>query len=74
MTFSKQGSTVKKHQFYLQGKEIEIIKQYTYFGFTFIPSGKKHKDIENLLKKVSKAWFANQSLLFNPLTISVPLT
>ena len=64
MIFNKQGSTVKKHKFYFQGKKIEIVGQYTYLGFTFIPSGKKHKGIENLLKKASKAWFAIQRLLF----------
>ena len=51
-------SSIKKHKFYFQGKEIEIVEQYTYLGFTFIPSGKKHIGIENLLKKSSKAWFA----------------
>ena len=29
MIFNKQGSTVKKHNFYYQGKEIEIVKLYT---------------------------------------------
>ena len=64
MIFNKQGSTVKKHNFYYQGKEIEIVKLYTYLGFTLIPSGKKHKGIENLLKNASKAWFAMQRILF----------
>ena len=26
-------------------------------GFTFTPSGKKHKDIKDHLTKLSKAWF-----------------
>ena len=30
MIFHKQGSTVKKNKFYFQGKEIEIVEQYTY--------------------------------------------
>ena len=46
MIFNKQESTVKKHKFYFQGKQIEIVQQYTYLRFTFIPSGKKHKGIE----------------------------
>ena len=29
-----------------QGQEIEIVKQYTYLGFTFIPSGKKTKELK----------------------------
>ena len=37
-----------------QGQEIEIVKQYTYLGFTFIPSGKKHQGIENLIAKFNK--------------------
>ena len=57
MIFNKQGPTLKKHKFYFQGKEIEIVEQYTYLGFTFISSSKKHKGIENLLKNASKAWF-----------------
>ena len=40
MIFNKQGSTVKKHKFYFHGKEIEIVIQCTYLGFTFIPSCK----------------------------------
>ena len=62
--FSKQGSTVKKHKFYFQGNEIEMAEQCTYLGFIFIPSDKKHRGIENLLKKASKAWFAIEILLF----------
>ena len=50
MIFNKQGSTVKQHKFYFQGREV-----YTYLEFSFIPLGKKHKGIENLLKKASKA-------------------
>ena len=46
--FSKHVSTVKKHKFYFQGKEIEIAEQCIYLGFIFIPSGKKHRGIENL--------------------------
>ena len=64
MISSKQGSTIKKYKFYFQGKQIEIAKQYTYLGFTFISSSKKHKDIENRLKKASRVWFAMQRLLF----------
>ena len=29
-----------------QGQEIEIVKQYTYLGFTFIPSGKNAKELK----------------------------
>ena len=29
-----------------QGQEIEIVKQYTYLGFTFIPSGKNTKELK----------------------------
>ena len=38
--FSKQGANIKKFKFYYKDKEIEIVKQYTYLGFTFTPSGK----------------------------------
>ena len=71
--FNKKGSTVKKYKFYYQVKEIEIVKQYTYLRFTFIRLGKKHKRIENFLKKaskvksmvcISKVWFGIQRLLF----------
>ena len=41
MIFNKQRATIKKFKFYFQGQEIEILKQYTYLGFTFIPSRKK---------------------------------
>ena len=41
MIFNKQGATIKKFKFYFQGQEIKILKQYTYLGFTFIPSRKK---------------------------------
>ena len=41
MIFNKQGATIRKFKFYFQGQEIEIVKQYTYLEFTFIPSGKK---------------------------------
>ena len=50
MVFNKKGSTVKHEH------------KYTYLGFTFIPSGRKHKGIENLLKNAWKTWFAIQIL------------
>ena len=61
MIFNKQGATIRKFQFYFQ--EIEIVKQYTYLGFTFIPSGKKHQGIENLINKVKKLWVILQPFL-----------
>ena len=41
MIFNKQGATIRKFKFYFHGQKIEIVKQYTYLGFTFIRSGKK---------------------------------
>ena len=35
------NTTIREFKFYFQGQEIKIVKQYTYLGFTFIPSGKK---------------------------------
>ena len=46
MIFNKQGATIRKFKFYFQGQEIEIVKQYTYLGFTFIPSGKNTKELK----------------------------
>ena len=51
MIFNKQGATIRKFKFKFEGQEIEIVKQYTYLGFTFLPSGKKHRGIENLIIK-----------------------
>ena len=45
MVFNKQGATIRKFKFYFQRKEIEIVKQYTYLGFTYIPSGKNAKEL-----------------------------
>ena len=45
----KQGAVVKRDRFNFQDKEIEVVNQYTYVGFTFIPSGKKHMGVEKLL-------------------------
>ena len=41
MMFNKQGTTIRKC-FFFQRQEIERVKQYTYLGFTLIPSEKKH--------------------------------
>ena len=46
MIFNKQGATIRKFKFYFQAQEIEIVKQYTYLGFTFIPSGKNTKELK----------------------------
>ena len=64
MIFNKQGATIKKFKFYFQGQETELVKQYTYLGFTFIPSGKKRQGIENLIKKAKKSWFTLQRFLY----------
>ena len=64
MIFNKQGATIRKFKFYFQGQEIEIVKQYTCLGFTFIPPGKKHQGIENLINKAKKSWFILQRFLY----------
>ena len=46
MIFNKQRATIRKFKFYFQGIEIEIVKQYTYLEFTFIPSGKNTKELK----------------------------
>ena len=61
--FNKQGNTIKKFKFYYRGKEIEIASQYTYLGFTFVPSGRKYADNENPIKKGKKTWFSIQKIL-----------
>ena len=58
MIFNKQGALIKKHKFFLHGMEIEPVNQYSYLGFTLIPSGKAHIGIDNLINKGRKAWFA----------------
>ena len=64
MIFNKQGATIRKFKFYFQGQEIEIVKQYTYLVFKFIPSGKKHQGIENLTNKAKMTWFILQRFLY----------
>ena len=64
MIFNKQGATITKFKFYFQGQEIEIVKQYTYLGFTFIPSGKKHQGIEHLINEAKNSWFILQRFLY----------
>ena len=64
MIFNKQGATIRKFKFDFQGQEIEIVKQYTYLGFTFLPSGKKHQGIENLINKPKKSCFILQRFLY----------
>ena len=58
--FNKQGNTIKKFKFYYREKEVEIASQYTYLGFTFLPSGEKYAGIENLITKGKKTWFSIQ--------------
>ena len=46
MIFNKKGATIRKFEFYFQGQEMEVVKQYTYLGFTFISSGKNIKGLK----------------------------
>ena len=46
MIFNKLGAPIRRFKFYFQGQEIEIVKRYTYLGFTFIPSGKNTKELK----------------------------
>ena len=43
---SKQNKGIRKLKFYFQGRAIEIVKQYIYLGFSFIPSGKYTKEFK----------------------------
>ena len=63
MIFIKQG-VFQKFNFFIREKENETPRQYTYADFTFLPSGKKHLSIENLIKDEKadiqqKKWFKN---------------
>ena len=58
MIFNKLVAHIRKFKFYFQGQEIKIGKQYTYLGFTFVPSGKKTlQGIVSLINKEKKSWF-----------------
>ena len=63
MIFNKSGATIKKHKFRLLDTDIESVASYTYLGFIFIPSGKMHFGVQNLVNKAKKAWFAIQKYL-----------
>jgi hypothetical protein len=56
MIFNKTGRLLKE-KFTLNKKIIENVKQYTYLGLVFIPSGKFHTAIDTLYKKALKAMF-----------------
>ena len=58
LIFNKQGAVVKRHKFYFQGKKMEIVNQYTFLRFPFIPSGKKHVGVE-----ARKAWSSIKKML-----------
>ena len=63
MIFNKQGSVIRKHQFFYKNQALETAKQYTYLGFTFVPSGSKTVGIDNLISKGKKAWFSIQKMI-----------
>ena len=49
--FDNTKEQLRKFKFSFERKEIEIVKQYTYLGFTFMSSGKRHQRIENSVNK-----------------------
>ena len=63
LIFKKQGAVIKRNKFHFKKKEIEIVNQYAYLGFTFITSGKKHVGVEKLTNKARKTWFLIQKML-----------
>lgn len=63
---SKQEAVLKRPEFYFQEIQTEIINQYTYFGFTFIPSQRKQVRVETLISKERKSWFLIQKTLNEP--------
>ena len=46
-----------KINFFIRGRKNENARQYTYLGFIFASSGKKHASPENLINKAQKVWF-----------------
>ena len=58
MIFNKQGSLIKKYNFFYKNTAIENVKEYKYLGFIFSCSGSDNVGINNLLKQAKKAWFA----------------
>ena len=47
----------KDYNVFNPGREIENARQYTYLGFTYTLSDKKHVSIKNLINKARKTWF-----------------
>ena len=54
---------MKKFKLHFLEKEIKVVRQYTFLGFSFIPSGKKHIGTEKLIRKGKKSWFLIQKML-----------
>ena len=61
--FSKRGALMKKFKLHFLEEEIKVVRRYTFLGFSFIPSGKKHNGTEKLIRKGKKSWFLIQKML-----------
>ena len=54
---------MKKFKSRFLEKEIKVVRQYTFLGFSFIPSGKKHIGTEKLIRKGKKSWLMKKKML-----------
>ena len=63
MIFNKQGSLIKKQNFFFKNKILQHTREYKYLGFTFSCSGSDNVGINNLLNQAKKAWYAIQQFI-----------
>ena len=58
MIFNKQGSLIKKYNFFFKSTFIESTKEYKYLGFIFSNSRSTEKGTSSLINQAQKAWFS----------------
>ena len=57
VVFNPSGRKLSEHRFYFDGKELEVVKSYTYLGIELLSSGSFWLAKTNLMDKARKAMF-----------------
>ena len=67
MIFNPRGSLLNNHSdhiFQANGHKLKVVKEYTYLGFKFTPSGCASHGAEELFNKSRRSWFSISNMIY----------
>ena len=71
LVFNSRGLKITKHNFFVDGRPLDIVDKYQYLGIILKASGSFQFAMSELLDKANRAWFAISNVLYQHKKLAV---